>query len=67
MKLNDLRCNFSLSDITTEELIDAIEGLLERGLIEEVRNEFTDEISYRTTELGFMVKDHIDSDEETRN
>jgi nucleoside-diphosphate-sugar epimerase len=67
MNFKDLRSLPFLSDITTEELSDAVVALLEQGFIKEIVNEITGEISYQITELGNMVKDHIGSDEKTRN
>jgi hypothetical protein len=67
MNFKKLRDNVELSDITTDELRDAIEALLEQGFIVEIRDELTADTTYRTTELGEMVKDHIASDVKSRN
>jgi len=65
MKLNDLIENQDLADLSADDLTQALNSLIERGIIEKV--EADGGPRYRLTKFGVAVKKHSDSDPKERN
>ncbi len=65
IKFNELSSDKDLSDLTDDDITTALEGLIERGIIEKVESK--DGVRYRLTKFGSTVKRHMNSDPQSRN
>jgi len=53
------------SDLTAEEIVESMESLVTKGLVERVR--VNGKMKYRLTEAGKIFADHMESDPSKRN